>query len=203
MKKIVFLLVPILLVCCSRKEISADEEKLILESTLPTVLDSIRFSVLSAPYIDSLKNQYAKGKMLIIIKDSTEILSSEDQVRFLKNYKDASMDIDSSYQTKTSSGLVKIKNRNPHKLALTLSDKKYDFRLASQFREKGLNAKEKVYCGELALSSVRLDDSKSKGLFSVSYSCCYQYDCGNGWVVLVTKTNGKWKVDKVIPTWIN
>ncbi|TBX64520.1 hypothetical protein EZL74_13000 [Flavobacterium silvisoli] len=203
MKNIIFSIFIILLFSCNKKEISSETEKQIFESVLVPILDSIQFSVLPPPYNDSIKKIYENDKMLIVIKDSTEILSAEEQIGFLKHYKNTSMDIDSSTVTKINHNLIRIKNLNSHKLSFKLTDRKYIFKFYSELKENKLNDNEKFFCGELGLSNIKLDNSKEKGVFSISYNCCEKNKCGNGWIVYLKNTNGKWKIDKIIPTWIS
>lgn len=133
--KNISLLLLLILFSCSQKEISHKEQEQIFESVLISVLDSIRFSVLPPPINDSTENIYKNDKMLIIIKDSTEILTSEDQINFLKKYKPSSMDIDSSYSTPIYKNIVKIKNLKSQKLTFSLADEKYLFKFSSEFEK--------------------------------------------------------------------
>lgn len=201
MKKVVISILIIFLVSCNQQKTSNEEEKQIFESLLISVLDSIHFSVLPPPNNDSIKRIYENDKMLIILKDSTEILTAEDQLEFLKYYKNISVDIDSFYKTKIDRNLIKFKNLNSHKLELKLSDDKYTFKLSSQQEIKSLNDKSKFFCGELGLSNIKLDNSKTYGLFSVSYNCCEKIKCGSGYSVFIKKVKNIWKVDKIITTW--
>jgi hypothetical protein len=189
----------ILLVSCSQGEITNEEENQIFENIIISLLDSIQFSVLPPPYNDSIKNIYENDKMLIIIKDSTDILSSEDQISFKNYYKNISLNIDSSYATKTTRNTVKIKNLNSHKLSFKLSSKKYNFKFSSEV--DNLKDKNIFFCGELELSNIKLDNSKKLGLFSVSYSCCEYNKCGSGSTIYIKKVKDKWIIDKIIPTW--
>jgi len=199
--KYIPLLLFFLLCSCGKKEISHKEQEQIFESVLLPVLDSIRFGVLPPPINDSIKNIYENDKMLIIIKDSTEILNSEEQINFLKEYKTSSMDIDSSYNTKINKDIIKIKNLKSQKLSFTLHDDKYRFMFSSELEKKNLDDTELFFCGKLGLSNIKLDNAQTKGLFSMSYRCCDQYKCGSGWTVYIIKINNKWKVDKIISTW--
>ncbi len=201
MKKIIISILTILLISCSQREITLEEENQIFENVLISLLDSIQYSVLPPPYNDSIKKIYENDKMLIIINDSTNILPSEDQLSFKKYYKNISLNIDSSYATKTKYGIIKIKNLNSHKLSFKLSSKKFDFIFSSEI--ENLKDKDIFFCGELELSNIKLDNSKKFGLFSVSYSCCEDNKCGSGWTIYLKKINEKWKIDKIIPTWVS
>lgn len=201
MKKTIYTILIILLFSCNKNEISSETEKQIFESVLLTIIDSIQFSVLPPPYNDSIKKIYESDKMLIVIKDSTEILSAEEQIGFLKHYKNSSMEIDSSAYTKIDHNLIRVKNLNSHKLSFKLTDKKYNFKFYSELKGNKINPKEIFFCGELGLSNIKLDNNKQKGLFSISYQCCEKNRCGSGWVVYIIKKDGKWKIDKLTPTW--
>ncbi|MFN5774023.1 hypothetical protein, partial [Flavobacterium sp.] len=197
MKKTIYTILIILLFSCNKNEISSETEKQIFESVLLTIIDSIQFSVLPPPYNDSIKKIYESDKMLIVIKDSTEILSAEEQIGFLKHYKNSSMEIDSSAYTKIDHNLIRVKNLNSHKLSFKLTDKKYNFKFYSELKRNKINPKEIFFCGELGLSNIKLDNNKQKGLFSISYQCCEKNRCGSGWVVYIIKKDGKWKIDKL------
>ena len=171
---------------------------LVINKLFP-VKKKIKFNVLPPPLNDSIKHIYENDKMLIIIKDSTEFLSVIDQTEFSKNYKDISVDIDSSYQTKISDDIYQFKNLNSHKLNLNLVHKNFDFRFSSKKKKPNENL---AFCGQLGLSNIKLDDSKRYGVFSISYTCCYINKCSAGYRIYIVKEKGSWKIDKIIPTWI-
>jgi len=202
MKKIVVLLSILCLISCEKIEnVSIDEEKAVFEQTLPLVLDKIYLSIFPPHQNDSMINLYENGKLLIIIKDSTEIISKEDQNRFSKYYKDISITIDSSYQTKVDEDWYESKSLNLHKIKLNLKNEKYNFKFDSD--SHNLTNNEKLYCGKISLSEIKLDVSKQYALYSISYKCCDTISCGNGWNVYLRKSNDSWKIDKIIRTWIN
>ncbi|WP_264512500.1 hypothetical protein [Flavobacterium sp. N1719] len=203
MKNIIFTIFIILLLSCNKNEISFETEKQIFESVLVPILDSIQFGILPPPNNDSIKKIYENDKMLIIIKDSTEILSVEDQLGFLEYNNNSSMEIDSSAQTKIDHNLISVRNLNAHKLSFKLTDNKYIFKFYSELKANKINQNEIFFCGELGLSNIKLDKTKQKGLFSISYQCCEKNMCGIGWVVYIIKKDGKWNIDKLIPTWIS
>lgn len=202
MKKIALLLSILCLISCKKTEnLSIDEEKAVFEQTLPLVLDKIYLSIFPPPQNDSMINLYENGKLLIIIKDSLEIISKEDQIRFSKYYKDISVTIDSSYQTKLDDSWYESKSLNSHKIKLNLENEKYNFKFDSD--SHNLTNNEKLYCGKIGLSEIKLDVSKQYALYSISYNCCDRISCGNGWNVYLRKSNDSWKIDKIIRTWIN
>lgn len=203
MKQLIVILFISLLFSCSKQDISLETENQIFQSVIIPVMDSIHLSVLPPPYNDSIKQIYEREKMLIIIKDSTEILSADEQINFLKYYKNSTMAIDSSYETKVNANVIKLKNLKSHLLSFKLSDKNYNFKFSSEIKNQKLNTIETYFCGTLGLSNIMLDNSKKRGLFSISYHCCNEVNCGNGWTVYVVNINGIWKVDKLIPTWIS
>ena len=192
-----------LISCKESKGLSVEEERTLFEQSLPTVLDSIHLSIFPPPQNDSMVNLYENGKMLIIIKDSTEILSKEDQIRFSEYYKNILVKIDSSYQTKVDDEWYETKNLNSHKVKLNLKNEKYNFIFDTESSTSNLPEGEKIFCGMIGLSDIKLDDSKQYALYAVSYKCCDRLNCGNGWNVYLKRNNNLWVIDAIIGTWIN
>lgn len=195
--KIVPFLLLILLSSCERQPGSGCEESHIYNQVVPSVLDSIKFSVLPPPPNDSVAEVYEQVKMLIIVNDSTQILTKEDQIKFSRDYKNISVTIDSSYQTDIGDGWYAFKNVYAQKLHLKLMHPKLVFRYASEGKRPDDNLE---FCGQLGLSTIKFDASKQYGVFSVSYDGC-QGEEGMGCSVYIVKREGLWKLDKIIPEW--
>lgn len=82
---------------------------------------------------------------------------------------------------------------------------RYDFKNSTEFPlTEQLTEWEKKYpkfSGNLSFSKIYFDDVKESGVFEATYYCGAR--CGLGYSVHIKKINNKWKITKVMHTWIS
>lgn len=90
------------------------------------------------------------------------------------------------------------------KLQLFRDNPWYHFRYLSEFPEKGNFVKPDgtfSYDGGIAFSRIQFDKDKQFGILAGTYVC--QPKCGIGYVIVLRRYGNRWKIDKVIGTWVS
>jgi hypothetical protein len=86
------------------------------------------------------------------------------------------------------------------------NNKKFDFQYASKFPEErfwNINDKNSdLPVGTIEVSNIQFNKTKTLGTLSASASCGGG-KCGRGFTITIEKKSGKWKIKKIVQTWVS
>lgn len=189
---IIILWVGILLTSCNKKvNASVDFEK--------RVFDDIFLSAVDSTLVDLriyTGFQYSEKQRDSIRKDTLHRVVAFDVQNYIAP-DDFLTDSLRKYKLANDS----VWNFKPEKY----NTQRYDFKNSTefQFTEQLTEWKKKYpkFSGSLSFSKIYFDDAKESGVFEATYYC--GASCGRGYSVYIKKMNNKWKIIKVMHTWIS
>lgn len=209
---------------CKKKQLSESEfEKEVLNSVFVEIVDSIymdRRMMLGPPpplfnsktnkidttghaaelkkywrYTDSIKND--KKRILLGVYDRVGKISSFETEMISKEVNLSNFTYDA------------LKEGEEFKFDLKpfKNNKKFRFENTSKYlheNEWNLNdiSNSLIPVGTVFMSRIQFDKAKTKGILSAGASCGGG-KCGRGFLVLIENKTGKWKVNKIIQTWVS
>lgn len=144
---------------------------------------------------DSIKND--KTRILLgVYDDVTKISPLENEMIFKK------IDV-SEYTYDISKEIDKYK----FDLKAFANNKKFNFQKASKYPQEkkwDLNDKSNFLfpVGTVWVSRVQFNKTKTSGILSAGASCGGG-KCGRGFLIIIENKSGKWKVEKIIHTWVS
>lgn len=143
---------------------------------------------------DSIKNSTAR--ILIGVTDLITKISPLETEIILKEINPSGYNYDT------------LKEAESFKFDLTpfKNNKKFDFQLLSKFPAVNLwdlnDTPNSLPVGAVGFSRIQFNKTKTKGILSASASCGGG-KCGRGFLILIENKSGKWKIKKIIPTWLS
>jgi hypothetical protein len=209
---------------CKKKEVpESDFEKDILNSVFVEIVDSIYMDrrIISPPppprfnektnkidttghhkelkeywhYRDSIKND--KTRILIGVYDKITKISTVETEIIQKeiNISEYAYDI--------------LKEGEEYKFDLKpfKNNKKFHFEKTSKYlHEKDWNLNDisnyLIPVGTIFISRIQFDKTKTKGILTAGASCGGG-KCGRGFLIIIENKTGRWKVNKIIHTWVS
>jgi len=143
---------------------------------------------------DSIKN--GKAKILIGVDDLVNKISGFDKEQFIKGCQKIECVYDKSKEAKSFKfDITPFKN-----------NKKFNFQYLSKFPPVNLwdlnDKKSFIPVGAITISRIQFNNKKTRGVLSASASCGGG-KCGRGFIIIIENKSGKWKVEKVIHTWVS
>ncbi|MEA9413512.1 hypothetical protein [Flavobacterium sp. PL02] len=143
---------------------------------------------------DSIKND--KTRILIGVYDDVKKISPQETEMIIKEINLSKYSYDISKET------------DEFKLDLTQfkNNKKFDFQNVDKFpNEKhwDLNDKKSLMpVGTIGITRIQFNKTKTSGILSADASCGGG-KCGRGFLIIIKNKSGKWKIAKIIQTWIS
>ena len=199
---------------CSEKQSDIEFEKSVAYEVFPLLIDRIHFDrrlgppappspsikedITFARVSDSILQEWeAKSeelykdsvKLVIAVKDSTEMISSSDLSFFIQREVDDKLIFPTIEPYKkylidlnriVTDPKLKSKYRSEFPEGSKIWNQKYDFHLS----------------GIVGFSRILFDQSKQYGILSTGLSCGKL--CGTQYLVLIKKADGKWQIEKMI-----
>ena len=209
---------------CKKKEVSeSDFEKKVLNNVFVEIVDSIYMDrrIVSPPpmpkrdfktnkedtigyhkelkeylhYRDSIKND--KARILIGVYDTITKISSLETEMIQKE-----IDL-SGYKYDT----IKEAEEYTFDLKPFKNNKKFHFEKAYKYSNEkywDLNdiSNSLIPVGTVFISRIQFDKTKTKGILTAGASCGGG-KCGRGFLIIIENKAGKWKVNKIIHTWVS
>ncbi|WP_394774496.1 hypothetical protein [Flavobacterium sp.] len=144
---------------------------------------------------DSIKND--KTRILIGVYDDVTKISSFETEMIIKK-----LDI-SEYTYDISKGTDEYK----FDLKAFENNKKFNFQKASKYpheKDWNLNDVSNVLfpVGTIWVSRIQFNKTKTRGILSAGASCGGGR-CGRGFIIIIENKSGKWKIEKIIQTWVS
>lgn len=144
---------------------------------------------------DSIKND--KTKILIGVYDDVAKISPFETEMIIKK-----LDI-SEYTYDISKGTEEYK----FDLKAFENNKKFNFQKASKYpheKDWNLNDVSNVLfpVGTIWVSRIQFNKTKTRGILSAGASCGGGR-CGRGFIIIMENKSGKWKIEKIIQTWVS
>ena len=177
--------------CLKEKQIPEKKEiqNNVYDDVLPVFLAYNFLNIFPPPQNRQTQEFYDNGPIYILVNDSTENLDLDNKHAFIH-------DAETSFRpTKTW-----FKNGRK-KVALKIKDSK--FKIISSIELSKFDTNLKTFCGKIQFSNVAFDPKQKFAVFSISYRCCKDVICGNGYRIYTRYENSKWKIIKVIHTWVS
>ena len=143
-------------------------------------------------YQDSIKKDTAK--IVIGVNDYAEKAGKYYRQQMLEIYKDSPFVYDKS------------KDLKPFKLNLSAfkNNKKFSFQYLSEFPEVRYWDFENnlLPVGAIWVSRIQFNKTKTSGVLAASASCGGGR-CGRGFLIVIDNKSGKWRITKIIHTWVS
>ncbi len=141
---------------------------------------------------DSIKND--TSKIAIAVNDYVEKIWKEDKKLIIESYKDSEFTYDDSKDLKRFKLELKTFKKN----------KKFTFKYLSKFPEiLYWNMYDNMLpVGEITISRIQFNKNYTSGILAAS-SSCGGGKCGRGFLIVIKKKFGKWKVAKITQTWVS
>lgn len=143
-------------------------------------------------YQDSIKKDTAK--IVIGVNDYVEKVGKYDRQQMLEIYKDSLFVYDKS------------KDLKHFKLNLSTfkNNKKFSFKYLSEFPEVRYWDFENnlLPVGTISVSRIQFNKSRTSGVLTASASCGGG-KCGRGFLIVIENKSGKWRISKIIHTWVS
>lgn len=143
---------------------------------------------------DSIKND--KTRILIGVYNPVEKISPQETEMILKE-----INI-SGYKYDISTEAQEFK----FDLKPFANNKKYKFEYTSKFpHERFWDIEDKnsgMPVGTISVSRIQFNKSKTSGVLSASASCG-RGKCGRGFTIKIENKSGKWRIAKIIQTWVS
>ena len=143
-------------------------------------------------YQDSIKKDTAK--IIIGVNDYVEKIWKNDKQQILEMYKDSLFVYDKSKDIKHFKlNLSTFKN-----------NKKFAFKYLSEFPEVRFwdYQNNLLPVGSISVSRIQFNNAQTSGVLAASASCGGG-KCGRGFLIVIEKKSGKWKIAKIIHTWLS
>jgi len=141
---------------------------------------------------DSIKND--KARILIAVNDLVGKISRFDKELLDENCKKIHCIYDKTKERKSLKfDLIPFKN-----------NKKFDFQYLSKF-PKFDTGNYQIYptpVGSIEISRIQFNKTKTRGILPADASCGGG-KCGRGFLIIIENKSGKWKIAKVIHTWVS
>lgn len=153
-------------------------------------LDSSDLDIRRKEFEETLIKIKQDTNVVFAINDSTYKLNQEDwntRNQYFKTVKFEKETISSNLNYKIDIECVtdyNLKYLSKFKGYTELFNLKYEFELG----------------GIISVSKIYFDKERKHGILSASYLCGGR--CGQGYKIYLKKTNNKWIIEKIIPTWI-
>lgn len=143
-------------------------------------------------YHDSIKKDTAK--IVIGVNDYVEKIWKDDKRQMLEIFKDSMFEYDKS------------KDTEHFKLNLSMfkNNKKFILKYLSAFpEEKYWDYKSNsLPVGSISVSRIQFNKTETSAILSAS-SSCGRGKCGRGFLIVIENKSGKWKIAKIIHTWVS
>lgn len=143
---------------------------------------------------DSIKKDTTK--ILLGVIDLVEKIGELDKERIIENCQKIECVYDKSKEVESFKfDLSAFKN-----------NKKFNFKYLSKFPPVNLwnlnDKKSSLPVGAVGISRIQFNKNKTLGILSASASCGGG-KCGRGFLIIIENKSGKWKIEKVIHTWVS
>ena len=143
---------------------------------------------------DSIKKDTTK--ILLGVDDLVEKIDGFHKEQFIENCQKIECVYDKSKEIEDFKlDLNSIKN-----------NKKFNFQYLSKFPPVNVwdlnDKKNSMPVGAVGISRIQFNKNKTQGILSASASCGGG-KCGRGFLVIIENKAGKWKVNKIIHTWVS
>ncbi|KIA98078.1 hypothetical protein OA93_11545 [Flavobacterium sp. KMS] len=143
---------------------------------------------------DSIKND--KTRILIGVYDDVKKISPQETEMIIKEINLSKYSYDISKETDEYKFDLKTFENN----------KKFNFQRTSKYpHEKNWNLDDKsnlLPVGTISVSRIQFNKTKTSGILSAGASCGGGR-CGRGFLIIIENKSGKWKIDKIIHTWVS
>lgn len=143
---------------------------------------------------DSIKND--KTRILIGVYDRVTKISPQENEMIIKEINLSKYTYDISKET----------DEFDLDLAQFKDNKKFNFQNLSKFPPVNVwdlnDKKSSMPVGAVGISRIQFDKTKTRGILSASASCGGGR-CGRGFVIIIENKSGKWKIEKIIHTWVS
>lgn len=143
---------------------------------------------------DSIKND--KTRILIGVYDDVKKISPQETEIIIKDIKLSRYSYDISKETDEYKFDLKTFENN----------KKFNFQKTSKYpHEKNWNIDDKsnlLPVGTISVSRIQFNKTKTSGILAAGASCGGG-KCGRGFLITIEKKSGKWKIEKIIQTWVS
>lgn len=143
---------------------------------------------------DSIKND--KTRILIGVYDRVTKISPQENEMIIKEINLSEYTYDISKET----------DEFDLDLAQFKDNKKFNFQNLSKFPPVNVwnlnDKKSSIPVGAVGISRIQFDKTKTRGILSASASCGGGR-CGRGFVIIIENKSGKWKIEKIIHTWVS
>lgn len=143
---------------------------------------------------DSIKND--KTRILIGVYDRVTKISPQENEMIIKEINLSEYTYDISKET----------DEFDLDLAQFKDNKKFNFQYLSKFPPVNVwdlnDKKSSMPVGAVGISRIQFDKTKTRGILSASASCGGGR-CGRGFVIIIENKSGKWKIEKIIHTWVS
>jgi hypothetical protein len=143
---------------------------------------------------DSIKKD--KTKILIGVDDLVEKIGGFDKEQFIENCQKFECIYDKSKEVEN----FKLD------LAFLKKNKKFNFQYLSKFPAVNLwdldDKKSSMPVGAIWISRIQFNKTKIRGLLSAT-AACGGGKCGRGFLIVIENKSGKWKIKKIIHTWVS
>ncbi|MCD0475622.1 hypothetical protein LPB87_14580 [Flavobacterium sp. EDS] len=145
-------------------------------------------------YQDSIRND--KNRILIGVYDDVKKISPQETEILPKEINLSKYSYDISKET----------DEYKFDLKTFANNKKFDFQYTSKYphqRDWDLNDKNSsMPVGTISVSRIQFNKTKTSGILSAGASCGGGR-CGRGFLVIIENKSGKWKIAKIIHTWVS
>jgi hypothetical protein len=146
-------------------------------------------------YRDSIKND--KARILIGVYDDVKKISPQETEIIFKEIKLSEYSYDISKEADEYKFNLKAFENN----------KKFNFQNTSKYpHEKEWdfndNSNLRFPVGTISVSRIQFNKTKTSGILTAGASCGGRL-CGRGFLIIIENKSGKWKVEKVIHTWVS
>lgn len=203
-----------------KKETPLEFEKNVMCEILPTLMDSLAVDRRIIMYPPPVAKAIFDKNYNRIRLDSSDlnIRRKEFEERLIKIKQDTNVlflitdsvfeldEEDWSMQNEYFKNVVFEKDSTNSKLKYKIDINcitKYKLKYQSEFPALDLDSEEKSNFelgGLLSFSRIYFDKNRQHAILSASYLCGGK--CGQGFMVHLKRTNNKWVIKKIIPTWI-
>ncbi|MFH7016252.1 hypothetical protein [Flavobacterium sp. FlaQc-47] len=144
---------------------------------------------------DSIKND--KTRILIGVYDDVKKISPQETEMIVKKINVSGYSYDISKETEEYKFVFKVFENN----------KKFNFQNTSKYpheKKWDLNDKSNLLfpVGTISVSRIQFNKTKTFGILAAGASCGGG-KCGRGFVIIIEKKSGKWKIAKIIQTWLS
>lgn len=143
---------------------------------------------------DSIKND--KTRILIGVYDRVTKISPQENEMIIKEINLSEYTYDISKET----------DEFDLDLAQFKDNKKFNFQNLSKFPPVNVwdlnDKKSSMPVGAVGISRIQFDKTKTRGILSASASCGGGR-CGRGFIIIIENKSGKWKIEKIIHTWVS